>query len=305
MNRESTLLHVLERRLITCQLPLGGWGFGRLSSQPALEPTCLSLLALRARPGSVPERGLRFLLQAQNPNGSWPAFGGDDRDGCWATALAITALVNCAQVTPPIDRGLGWLLRSKGRESHWLWKWKFRTADTRVRFNPDKFGWPWIPGTCSWVVPTAFSLLALKQSFVCCPTREVNFRIERGVGMLLDRACPGGGWNAGNGVVYDVPLAPHLDATAAALLALRGEQPNGIIAKSLDWLEQRTGTCSAPWSLAWSILALNAHGRSEKTALATLAAISASDAIDDCATLAAVLLALGCSIQGNVFRVTS
>ncbi|HEV3275605.1 MAG TPA: prenyltransferase/squalene oxidase repeat-containing protein [Terriglobia bacterium] len=305
MNRESTLLRFLEQRLVTCQLPSGGWGFGRHSSQPALEPTCLSLLALRARPDSVPERGLRFLLHAQNPNGSWPAFGGDDRDGCWATALAVTALVNCAQVTPPIDRGLGWLLKSRGRESHWLWKWKFRTADTRVRFNPDKFGWPWIPGTCSWVVPTAFSLLALKHNSVCCPTREVSFRIECGVEMLLDRACPDGGWNAGNGVVYGVPLAPHLDATAAALLALRGEQPNEIIATSLDWLEQRTGTCSAPWSLAWSILALDAHGRSTEAPIATLAAISGTDAIDDCATIAVVLLALGCSIEGNVFRVTS
>jgi hypothetical protein len=39
--------------------------------------------------------------------------------------------------------------------------------------------------------------------------------------MLLDRACPGGGWNAGNGVVYGTALAPHPDDTAIALLALR------------------------------------------------------------------------------------
>ena len=305
MNRESTLVRVLEQRLTTCQLPLGGWGFGRLSSQPALEPTCLSLLALRAHPGSVPERGLRFLLEAQNPNGSWPAFSGDDRDGCWATALAVTALINCGQVTPAIGRGLGWLLSSRGRESHWLWKWKFRTADTRVRFNPDKFGWPWIPGTCSWVVPTAFSLLAFKQSVVCCPTREMSFRIKRGVEMLLDRACPDGGWNAGNGVVYSVPLAPHLDATAAALLALRGEGQSDTVEKSLDWLEQRAGTCSAPWSLAWSILALDAYGRSTEKPMAALLAIPGTDAIDDCGTLAAVRLALDCPFQGNVFRVTS
>src|SRR5579864_1609687 len=202
MSRESTLLHVPQQRLITCQLPSGGWGFGRPSSQPALEPTCLALLALRFHPGAVAERGLRFLLATQNPNGSWPAFSGDDRDGCWATALAVTALVNCGRVTPAIERGLHWLLSSRGRESHWLWKWKFRIADTHVRFDPDKFGWPWMPDTCSWVVPTAFSLLALKQSFVCCPPRDVRFRFTRGVDMLLDRACPNGGWNAGNSVAY-------------------------------------------------------------------------------------------------------
>jgi hypothetical protein len=42
--------------------------------------------------------------------------------------------------------------------------------------------------------------------------------------MLLDRACPTGGWNAGNGVVYGVALKPHIDATATALLAMQGWQ---------------------------------------------------------------------------------
>ena len=41
-----------------------------------------------------------------------------------------------------------------------------------------------------------------------------------GTAMLLDRACEGGGWNAGNSSVYGVPLRPQPDATAAALLAL-------------------------------------------------------------------------------------
>ncbi len=42
--------------------------------------------------------------------------------------------------------------------------------------------------------------------------------------MLLDRVCPGGGWNAGNGVVYGVALAPHPDDTAIALLARMGQR---------------------------------------------------------------------------------
>ena len=51
------------------------------------------------------------------------------------------------------------------------------------------------------------------------PSR-VQFR-SRAASRVLDRACPDGGWNAGNGVVYGVPLAPHLDDTAIALLALQ------------------------------------------------------------------------------------
>ena len=70
-----------------------------------------------------------------------------------------------------------------------------------------------------------------------------------------------GGWNAGNGIVYGFPLAPHADATALALLALLSEPPNDFISSSLDWLERRAETCFAPWSLAWTTLALHAFGR--------------------------------------------
>jgi squalene cyclase len=261
-------------------------------------------MALRLRPSDALERGLRFLQGIQNLSGSWPAFNGDDHDGCWVTALAVMTLITCGQVTQAIERGLRWLLTSKGRESHWLWRWKFRTSDTHVQFNPDKFGWPWMPETCSWVVPTSFAVLALKQSFVCCQSSEVSFRVTRAVEMLLDRVCPNGGWNAGNGVVYGVPLAPHIDATAAALLAMRGETQCDAVVKSLDWLERRAQTCSAGWSLAWSVLALNAHGRSTASLLPRLAALLDRSQIEDSATLAVVILALDCSIQGNVFRVT-
>jgi hypothetical protein len=292
----------LLARLIHSQLSTGGWSYGRWSLQAALEPTCLALLSLRSSASAARERGLQFLLKAQHPNGSWPAFDADDQEGSWVTALAVICLVHCAEVTPAIERGMKWLLSSKGREAHWLWKWKFRTTDTRVRFDPDKFGWPWMPDTCSWVVPTAFSLLALKQSFVCCPSPEVRFRISRGVGMLLDRMCPDGGWNAGNGVVYGVALAPHIDATAAALLALVGERPSAPIAASLDWLERRAQSCFAPWSLAWSILALDSHGRSIEALLLRLGGLSEPGRSESWATVAAATCALDCLALGNVFR---
>jgi hypothetical protein len=217
--------------------------------------------------------------------------------------LAVTALINSGEMALQTERGVEWLLRSKGRESHWLWRWKFETTDTHVRFDPNKFGWPWLPGTCSWVIPTALSIIALKQAFVCCKPEQVSFRIRRGKEMLLDRACPGGGWNAGNGVVYGVPLAPHLDATAIALLALGGEQSNDAIASGLDWLEGRAGTCSAPWSLAWSIMALDGYGRPVGALVDRLCALRDQGPLADSATLAAMILAMDCLVQGNVFKV--
>jgi len=299
---DTALRAELKNALIKQELPGSGWSYGLASTQAALEPTCLALLTLRWDSSPVRARSLKFLLDTQNPNGSWPAFSGDDSEGSGLTALAVTALINNGEMGLQAVRGVEWVLRSKGRESHWLWKWKFETTDTHVRFDPNKFGWPWQPGTCSWVIPTSLSMIALKQAFVCCKPDPVSFRIRRGTEMLLDRACPGGGWNAGNGVVYGFPLAPHPDATAIALLALGGERRNDAITSALDWLWRTAATCSAPWSLAWSVLALDAYGRPVKSLVDRLCALRDSALLTDSATLAAVILAIDCLVQGNVFK---
>ena len=31
-------------------------------------------------------------MRTQNPDGSWPAFAGDDSDGAWVTSLVLIAL---------------------------------------------------------------------------------------------------------------------------------------------------------------------------------------------------------------------
>ena len=156
----STLLAELALR----QLPCGGWAALASSSQPAIEPTCYSALALGSAPVGDIERAQDFLLRTQNPNGSWPVFPGDDQEGGWVTSLAVMALRDLVPAIPARLQGLHWLLNCAGRESNWFWKWKFRTADRHVRFDPDKYGWPWFPDTVSWVVPTAFSILALNQT---------------------------------------------------------------------------------------------------------------------------------------------
>ncbi len=264
----------------------------------ALEPTSLALLALRLDQ----QANAQVLVDAQHPNGSWGAFEDDD-EASGLTGLALLAL-NCMGTYPgAATRAADWLLDAKGREASWLWRWKFRTTDTRVHFDPDKFGWPWEPGTCSWVVPTSFALLALKQSFPCCRHGKVAYRIQRSVEMLQDRVCPKGGWNAGNGVVYGSAMAPHLDATSIALLALRSEPRNKLIDRSLLWLERQVGSCPSPWSLAWSILALDAYEKSVASVQDRLATLVEPDKEFDTATLAVVALALDCTASGNPFKV--
>jgi len=151
------------------------------------------------------------------------------------------------------------------------------------------------------VVPTAYSILALKYARGISQQGPVQLRIRRGVEMLHDRICPEGGWNAGNGVVYGFPLSPHADVTALALLSLLNEPPNHFITSSLDWLERRAETCFAPWSLAWITLALDAFGRPRHFDRPPLLCCG-SRRSDDCSTLAVVSLAFRCA-AGNAFRV--
>lgn len=120
--------------------------------------------------------------------------------------------------------------------------------------------------------------------------------------MLFDRACPGGGWNAGNGIVYGTPVFPQIDATAITLLALQGEPETDAVARSLTWFERAAYDCEAPWSLAWAILALNAL-KSVDFLQGRLSSIAESDPFDDIAILAAAVLALDCATSGNPFKV--
>ena len=191
---------VQQRASRTCPPAAPVWRLGCscILFQPAIEPTCYAALALGSTPVGDIERAQDFLLRTQNPNGSWPVVPGDDQEGGWVTSLAVIVLRDLVPAIPARLQGFHWLLDCSGRESNWLWKWKFRTADRHVRFDPDKYGWPWFSDTVSWAVPTAFAILALNQIPCSCGDLErIRLRVDCGIQMLFDRACPGGGWNGG------------------------------------------------------------------------------------------------------------
>ncbi len=85
--------------------------------------------------------------------------------------------------------------------------------------------------TTSWVIPTAFALIALQQARQSwlSPKPPGLLSGSNSVPACFSTACaPRGGWNSGNGVAFGVPLAPHIDATSIALLALtRHERGTG------------------------------------------------------------------------------
>ena len=75
--------------------------------------------------------------------------------------------------------------------------------------------------------------------------------------MLFDRACVDGGWNSGNSVVYGVPLRPHIEATAIALLALQDEQRNEVVEEEPPMATTTGGDGRVGVQpVAWTILSL-------------------------------------------------
>jgi hypothetical protein len=276
-----------------------------------MEPTCLGVLGLRHDRTPDVEVALDAIEKWQNRDGSWPIFASDEAEGCWTTSLAILTLLATRPRSEHIRAGVGWLLDATGREASWFWRWKFQMVDNGVKFDPAKYGWSWVPGTASWVIPTAFSLIALQQvrDSGLSQGTHLNDRLNVGNRMLLDRMCPGGGWNAGNGIAFGVAYAPYVDATSIGLLALRRCECEAVQA-SVSWLASRLADCSSPYSLAWGILALTAYRkRSAKiddalshAADGLMVAINNTRALDT-STLAICVLALEAVDGDNVFEV--
>jgi hypothetical protein len=222
------------------------------------EPTSLALLALHSSwpAATVPRQELEPLLACRRPNGLWPAVGNATAGvSFWASAVAVNTLMTLGAAPETFAGALDSLVHCRPLEASWLVRLKFRLSDRQVRFDPAKYGWAWVPNTVSWVVPTSMALITLERAMKQGLIRgsELQKRHRLGVEMLLDRACPRGGWNAGNAVVYGVPLCPHIDATAIALAALRFHHNLPIVRDSLTWILNRID-CPSAYSLAWVIL---------------------------------------------------
>ena len=207
------------------------------------------------------------LFESQLASGAWSSSSVAQPGNCFHTALALMALKanpHDHRTDPAAVRAFAWLESMHGVESHWLWKWKFRYFDRQVRFDPTKSGWPWVEGTVSWVAPTSMAILAYGAWGRSSP------RLAEAAAMLVDRACPKGGWNAGNSEVFGVPLEPHPDFTAMALLGLHRfrQRDEPIVKTSLDYLHDRLVTSESTYSLAWAALAMNAWNHEQAGAIA-------------------------------------
>jgi Prenyltransferase and squalene oxidase repeat len=244
----------------------GGWGY-RPGSLSSTEPTAWSILALRAHEpahSKILSSASAWLRRSQLPKGAWPTSSGKD-PGCWMTALACLALLKLA--TPSDDavaRGLKWLCTTWPAEGNLMWRLRqvwMRHPQIVVHQDNSLRGWSWTPDTASWVEPTAYALLLLQNVPQKLQPPEARERMQLGEKMLYDRACAGGGWNAGNPLVYGVPGVPRIGPTAWALLALRHHMDRAVNMKGLAWLEQNYNSIGSPGSLALAGLGLSVYGR--------------------------------------------
>jgi len=284
--------------LLGGQNPDGGWGYRR-DAPSSVEATSWALLALlglqkSAQVEQATRSGLDWLLRVQLADGSWPAFAGLPQ-GCWVTAPATLALFTHKQSSEHISRGLQWLCKCRPAEGGWLWRLRerFLKHGIVVRQDSSLKGWSWTPGTASWVEPTCYSLIALRHISKELHPPEAPERMQLAEKMLLDRACPQGGWNSGNPLVYGAAGIPRVGPTAWALLALLDFPDGTKIRESLEWLEQFYPRIEGPASLSLAHLCLVAHERPMPPLEPALAALSLNNHFfDDILATAWAVIAL-------------
>src|SRR5688572_28331508 len=254
----------LVARIIKWQNHDGGWGFltGKSSNT---ECTSLCLLALDSlgakQPVANTKRGLDWLLQHQRGEGSWP-LSGSTNDGSWATALAIIALNRFPGHQLQMRMASDWLLKQEGRTPGILARLvgAFVSPSNAVALNPDLKGWPWIARTVSWVEPTSYALIALKQMRAYVAASNLEARIQQGEMMIYDRMCKGGGWNYGNSKVFGEALWPYPDVTAVALIALQDHQSSEPNQESVRALRKMMQETDSGFALSWGTICLSIYG---------------------------------------------
>jgi hypothetical protein len=250
--------------LKTLQNADGGWGFH--AGEPSrVEPTCWALRSLvghtEAQDAESFRKGAGYLQSTQLPDGSWPACA-EMRAGSWTTSLACSVLAADGQSAKNVAAGLKWLCEDFPRDRSLVRRLLqgLRRKSQIVSQNDSYHGWGWTPKTASWVEPTAFALMALRDAPAEQSPRNAAERRDLAVALLYDRMCPGGGWNCGNPRVYGVDGDALVLPTCWALMALRDAPEKPGRALSLTWLQKELAKIESAASLAVARMTLENYG---------------------------------------------
>jgi len=232
-------------------------------------------MALRnANQATVMGHAVAWLVSTQNKDGGWSTAPGAGRSD-WTSGPATLALrvitsddgdggtgsnSQRAATQRSIERALAYMFDSRTEFYGSLARLLLFAYKGASGLDYSR-GWPWTRDCYHWIEPTVYALLALKL-----PSRlnsglydEIIGRAEQ---FIIENECKGGGWNHGNMYCLKFYLPAFVVTTSEALLALQ-ETPESVGVKSaLDFLVRKEPTDFTAMEYAWSILALNAHGKS-------------------------------------------
>ena len=225
----------------------GGWAY-QSGKRSRLEPTCWVLLALAQADSPSPD--LEVLRRWPRTNGWMVDVAGAPPNNAF-NALAAVTLLQSVSTGPLAEAIIRLVIASKGIQLE---------PNPVARQDGGLQGWSWTEGTFSWVEPTAWSVLVLKQRLVYGPYPDAAARIRVGEQMLKDRECEGGGWNYGNSNVYGQDLRPYVPTTALALLALQ-DRRNDSVVRGLERLERDVVTERSAMALSLAVICLRIYGR--------------------------------------------
>ena len=245
----------------------GGWGYvsGR---QSWIEPTAYAMLALNGRPGASDalDRAWRLLRSWQREDGAWRPADGVDR-ASWATALAVT--LHCVRQVHDdgLVRGVDWLVGTRGAEGSWFKRVLYLVRPNLFGHDPSVLGWPWLPGTGSWVEPTCHALIALRRASAPLARlgypqlRQLRKRVRLGERMLLERRALDGGWNYGNRIVLGEEMPSYPETTGVALVGMRG-RGSFDADQALAVAQRHYEATRSPLARCWLAIGLRNYGLS-------------------------------------------
>ena len=173
--------------------------FGAVIDPPSADVTAhvVEMLAAAGRAESDRcRRGVRWLLAAQESDGSW--FGRWGANHVYGTGAAVPALIAAGRPAsaPPIRRAVGWLEAHQNTDGGW-------GEDLRSYREPA-----WVGRGDSTPSQTGWALLALLAA------GERSAAVQRAVDWLVDAQRPDGSWDepqyTGTGFPGDFYLNYHL-----------------------------------------------------------------------------------------------
>lgn len=229
-------------------LPSGGFA-EHLHGSFRPDSTAWAVLALaRKDPTSTFASSGRSILAANQLKDGRIAFPAS-QNAFWPTPIALLAWHGISQFNQAINRAVNFLFETSGNHTP-------KDPASIVAHDTSIKGWPWIEATHAFVHPTAITLLALETMGY-----STHPRFQEGIGLLMNRQLPHGGWNYGNTLVYGKELRPFVETTGIALTALAGHVERDRVANSIRYLVERIETCRTPLSLVWALFGLGAWGQ--------------------------------------------